>query len=85
MNKNQTIMDSMYFTPHKEVEITALGKTVTSYLVERIMHQDSSSSYDSEDGYDVRPSTDNPTTKTTRTPKGEQEEPGQSGSDSQEA
>jgi len=53
LNKNQTIMDSMDFTMHKEVEIQALGKTVNSYLVEQINQQgsfedSSEGSYDSE-------------------------------------
>ena len=37
LNKNQNIMDSMEFTPHKEVDIPALNKTVNSFLVEQII------------------------------------------------
>ena len=37
LNKNQNIMDSMEFTPHKEVDILALNKTVNSFLVEQII------------------------------------------------
>jgi len=71
LNKNQAIMDRLDFTFHKEVDIPALGKTVTTYLVERITVQSNDSlSYDSESFEEPKVSSD-PTTKSTKSKKNE--------------
>ena len=36
LNRNQSIMDSLDFTPHKDIDFPTLNRTVQSYLVEQV-------------------------------------------------